>query len=336
MWRGSNAGGLFRALSRESQLIEVLDEFYYVSLRSETKKLKIAERLIRKWQEDEFNRTIRQQIDILKPDVVLVYKGVFVQAATLQYARSKSSKLALFYPDVSVTAHGGNIPQCIPLYDIIFTTKTFGIGDMRAKYNVKNVIFVPHGFDPDIHRPLKVTSKDRDIFGCDASFIGIWSPKKEKYLAKVKEAMPDIKMKIWGGQWEKCTTDILKSSIQGVQVIGDLYAMAIQCSSINMGILSEQVSGASSGDLITSRTFHIPGASGFMLHERNKESVLYYEEDKEAGFFETPEELATVTARYLKDEASRDKVRMAGHKRAVAEHSLDARARVIIEHLSNL
>jgi spore maturation protein CgeB len=283
-----------------------------------------------------FNTAITRQVKVLKPDVLFIYKGVFVSPATLAYARQQGCKLAMFYPDVSMTAHGENIPKAIPLYDLIFTTKTFGIRDMKEKYTVKNVSFIPHGFDPDIHRPLKITAKDRDVFGCDVSFIGIWSPKKEKLLAHLKETLPNISLKIWGGQWDKAGAEVLKSSIQGMPVVGDLYAMAIQCSKVNLGILSEQVSGASSGDLITSRTFHIPGAGGFMLHERNEESVLYYKENEEAGFFDGAIELAAKTKGYLENDALREKVRLAGHNRAMAEHSLDARAKEIIQLMNQL
>jgi spore maturation protein CgeB len=336
LWRGSNAGGLFRALSRGGCLIEVVDEFYFVSLQTKRKFTKVLERFIRPLQEEEFNAAIIKRIDTFRPDVVLVYKGVFVQPQTLSYAKQTGCRLVLFYPDVSMTVHGANIPKSIPLYDLVFTTKTFGINDMQQKYGVKNAAFIPHGFDPDIHRPLKIGSEEMNIFGCDASFIGTWSAKKEKWLAHLKETLPELNLKIWGDQWNKTTAKSLKPCIQGKPVVGDLYALAIQCSAINLGILSEQVSGASSGDLITSRTFHITGASGFMLHERNEESVLYYVEDKEAGFFDGQEELAAKVKYYLENETLRETVRMAGHKRAMSDHSLDARAAVIIGKLKSL
>lgn len=333
LWRGSNAGGLFRALSRAGCLIEVIDEFYYVSLNTRNTVTKVFERLLRPRQEREFNDAIKKRIDIFRPDFVLVYKGVFVQPETLAYAKSKGCRLVLFYPDVSMTAHGDNIPKAIPMYDTVFTTKTFGIKDMQDKYGVNGAVFIPHGFDPEIHRPINVGDEERRIFGCDVSFIGTWSPKKEKWLSHLKEKLPAIDLKIWGDQWNKVSSDVLNSSIQGMPIVGDLYASAIQCSTINLGILSERVSGASSGDLITSRTFHIPGASGFMLHERNEESVLYFEEDTEAAFFDGPEEMAEKTSIFLKDSAGRESIRLAGHERACRDHSLDARAQTILSHL---
>ncbi len=336
LWRGSNAGGLFRALSRAGCLIEVMDEFYYLSLQTKTKSTKILERLIRPLQENEFNNAIRKKTVLFSPDIVLVYKGAFVQPDTLSFAKQHGCKIALFYPDVSMTFHGSNIPRSIPLYDLIFTTKTFGIKDMEAMHGVRNAQFIPHGFDPEIHRKLDISNADRNRFGCDVSFIGTWSPKKEQWLSVLKQKCPGIDLKVWGEQWYKAGSEILKPSIQYTGVVGDLYAVAIQCSKINLGILSEKVSGASSGDLITSRTFHIPGSSGFMLHERNEESVLYFKENEEAGFFADADEMADKVMYYLSDDTMRNSVREAGYQRALKDHSLDQRAAIVSGYLKDL
>ncbi|NDC41823.1 MAG: glycosyltransferase family 1 protein [Chitinophagia bacterium] len=148
-------------------------------------------------------------------------------------------------------------------------------------------------------------------------------------MAMLKEALPEADLKIWGAQWFKATTESIKPAIQGTEVLGDVYAIALQCSKINLGILSEQRVGSSSGDLITSRTFHIPGCSAFMLHERNEESLLYFTEE-ESGFFEGPEDMIAQTRRYLADNALRDRIRLAGYQRAMADHSLDSRAKQVL------
>lgn len=335
LWRGSNAGGLFRAMSRQGCLMEIMDEFYYISLQTKTKSTKILERLLRPRQTKEFNAAICKRIDLFQPDIIFVYKGTFVMPETLEYAKKKGCRLVLFYPDVSTTAHGPHIPKAIPHYELIFTTKTFGITDMASKYGVTNSQFMPHGFDPEIHRPLELTAVDKQNFCCDASFIGTWSPKKEALLSALKLALPDIDLRIWGEQWFKATNEAIKGCIQHTAILGDLYALAIQASRINLGILSEQVAGASSGDLITSRTFHIPGASGFMLHERNEESLQYFKEGSEAAFFGSEQEMITQVKHYLNDDSLREKVRQAGHQRALRDHSLDARARTVMELMTN-
>ena len=336
LFRGSNAGGLFRAFSRSGQIIDIVDEFYFISMRGKRLVTKIIEKFVRPIQTVEFNDQIKSSILKLQPDVLFIYKGAFVYPETLDFAKSRGAKLVMFYPDVSMTFHGGNIPKCIPKYELIFTTKTFGKGDLQEKFGVNCGVFVPHGFDPEIHRKLPISRRDHEMFDCDASFIGTWSPKKERFLAALKEAVPHLDLKVWGTQWSKSKSQALEKSLMHKDVFGDLYALAIRCSKVNLGILSEKVAGASSGDLITSRTFHIPGAGGFMLHERNEESVLYFDEGTEVGFFDGEAELIEKVRYYLKNEDERLTVAEAGHGRAVKDHSLDARAHTVLGHMEQL
>ena len=73
-----------------------------------------------------------------------------------------------------------------------------------------------------------------------------------------------------------------------------------------------------------------------MLHERNAESVLYFKENEEAAFFDGPEELVEKVKEFMANDVWREKIRIAGHKRAQEENSLDERARQIITQLKSL
>jgi spore maturation protein CgeB len=101
-------------------------------------------------------------------------------------------------------------------------------------------------------------------------------------------------------------------------------------SRINLGLLSERRDGASSDDLITSRTFHIPACGGFLLHQRTPDVLECFTEGEEIACFDTPEELVAKVQYYLKADAERRRIAEAGRRRCVAEHSLAHRADVII------
>ena len=53
-------------------------------------------------------------------------------------------------------------------------------------------------------------------------------------------------------------------------------------------------------------------------------------------FFDGAGELVDRVTYYLSNPAARDAIRMAGHQRAVAGHTLDARARIIIQELTKI
>lgn len=328
-WRGSNAGALFKAFSRLGYMVDVVDENYYINLSNQFLFTKIIDKIFFHRHCLEFNHAIEESVSLFKPDLVLIYKGAFVLPDSLQRIKKKSLVVNM-YPDVSFRTHGPYLPQTLPLYDWIFTTKTFGIEDLKRELGIACVSFVPHGFDPDIHRPLIATGVLVDEFTCDVSFIGTHSLKKEQYLSALRKSLPDMALSIWGNGWERSQSEILKGSIRHKAVTGDLYAMAIHSSKINLGILSEAVGGASSGDLITSRTFHIPASGGFMLHERTSEVVSYYDEGVESSFFDGEEELVEKVRYYLHHDQEREQIRIKGVQRAKQEHAIDERAKSIL------
>jgi len=333
-WRGSNASGLFYALSRIGCITTVVNELAYVSLMGSGFSAKAMNWGIRSTQIRDFNNQLIKIVKSIQPDLVLVYKGAFIAPETIQFWKELGLPVVNFFPDVSFLAHGKYIPACIPLYDHLFTTKTFAADDLYSNfgYDKQKVSFVPHGFDPLIHRKLTLSKSD---LNCDVSFIGNYSIHKNNYLTHLVNRFPAIDLRIWGSTWNNHGDPKLGKAIQNLSIIGDLYALALNVSLINLGLLSEKVIGASSGDQITSRTFHIPGAGGFLLHQRTQEVSKYFDEGTEMVCFDSPEEMAEMTNYYLNHESERIKIQEAGYRRARGAYSLDVRAEEILTILKS-
>ncbi len=329
---GSISGALACAFRRLGHVVKIVDPERYVSSAYKMPITRILRRLFRHIYVSELGKEIVNQAEHLRPHFTLVCKGVHVTPWVLRELKRKGVYLINFYPDVSFMCHGSLIPQSLPLYDHVFTTKLFGIQDMKKRLNIGNSEFIPHGFDPDLHQPMKVSCGDMERLGADASFIGTWSPKKTAYLTELAGTLPDIRLRVWGNQWEKADSPPLKPNIMGVAVVGDTYPLAIQCSKINIAILSEVREGASSGDQVTTRTFEIPACGGFMLHERTEELLDYFIEGEEVACFSSLEEMVEKIRYYLAHDEERERLRLAGHRRCIAENSLDRRAMRIVEH----
>lgn len=332
-WRGSNASAFFYALSRAGHSVNLVNELTFVSLKAISIRTRFLNRLVRAFQVNDFNRHLMRSAKAFKPDLVLVYKGAFILEETLFFWKRLGLPVVNFFPDVSFLAHGKHIPASIPHYDHIFTTKTFAAADLARNFNyrIEDVSFIPHGFDPMVHRPMENKSSP---FKCDASFIGSFSPHKESYLIELKRKNPSLNLKIWGENWPKVSNKI-DDAIQSISVVGDLYTQALNSSIINLALLSERVKGASRGDQITSRTFHIPGSGGFMLHQRTNELLQYFEEGLEVACFESKEEFIDKTKYYLANETQRETIRKNGQERAWKDHTIDQRASQVIKILKD-
>lgn len=331
-WLGSNARGSFMALRRLGHSIHIIDEFHYVPLTWRSTPARVIRKLFRPILVRELLLEAERLADTFKPHGLFVFKGTSVPPEVIAFYKRRGVPSVNFYPDVSFVVHGKYLPKALPLYDHIFTTKSWGIADMQSQLGVKNISFLEHGFDPELHRPLALSSEDRQRYGCDVVFIGTWSPKKDALLGMLRRALPDIRIKIWGSQWEKTTEPGLQPCIMGNEVIGDEYAKGLQGASICLGILSERRKGASSGDIITSRTFNIPACGAFMLHERNEASVRYFEEGAEAAFYNSAEELTKKVAYYLANPEERAAIAQRGRERCLKSgYSLDERMRRVVE-----
>ena len=333
-WLGSDARASFAAFERLGQSIQVVDESHYVTNGSQGAIGKSLRRGFRPLLVNQLKRDVLKAIDGFKPHCLFVFKGNWVHPEILQSCRSQNVVALNYYPDVSFLSHGPYIPRALPLYDHVFSTKTYGVRDMKARLSIQQASFLEPGYDPELHKPILLTEAEQRIYGCDVAFIGTWSPKKESILSSLRGTLPEINLRIWGCQWEKSNSANLAGSITGREATGEDYTRAIRGASICLGLLSEAGKGSSSGDLITARTFQIPACGVFMLHERNGEVLRYFEEAREAAFFESPEELVQKVRQYLDRPAERERVAAAGLERSRRDgYAIDARMKVVMDWL---
>jgi spore maturation protein CgeB len=330
-WFGSDARASFAALRRLGHSTYGIDESHFVPTEWTTTATRILRKLFRQAMVNDLTAKIAERIGLQRPDAVFVFKGNYVSADALRLIRAAGVLSVNYYPDVSFMTHGPQLPEALPLYDHVFNAKTFGVNDMMA-HGVQSVSFLAPGFDPELHYPIALTDDDHKHFDCDVTFIGTWSPKKELILGELCAALPELDVKIWGNQWEKSATPGLERAIMGVSVTGEDYTRAICAAKISLGLLSEVRKGASSGDLITARTFQIPACGAFMLHERNPEAASCFNEGEEAEFFSGKEELVAKIRRYVADDDARSRIAANGMKRShESGYSVDSRMKVVAD-----
>jgi spore maturation protein CgeB len=329
-WLGSNGYAGMKALRRAGWSAQVVPEREFVPVRWQSRKMRILARTLRSGCVAEFNSALLRAVRLTRPTMLLVFKGTFVRAEALAEIRAAGVRAYCFYPDVSVFAHGPYLPIALQQYDWIYTTKTFGLADMRRHLAIEHASVMQHAFDADLHRPIELGPDDLERYSCDVSFIGTWSPKKERLLAHLVRALPNTRIRIWGEQWYKRSDRSLDRAIAGHEVTGDDYVRAIRGSRINLCILSERRDGASSGDQVTSRTFHIPACGGFMLHERTTELLELFAEGESVGAFGDGDELVSSVGRWLGDSVHRERVAQCGMEMVRRAHSWDDRIAVIL------
>lgn len=330
-WLGCTGLSAFNALIRAGvQVTSVSESEYFPSWSSLS--MRVLRRGLRYFAVKEFNAALIKDARRYKPDLLLVFKGPLILADTLRVIGRMGIARYCFYPDISFEEHGPYLPDALPHYDWIFTTKSFGPEDLKRLLGIDRASYLPHAYDPDVHRPRVPEARDRDSYDCDVSFIGGWSPHKEQSLGELIEQRPKIQLRIWGERWHNLSrTSPLRRFAKFQSILGPAYAMAISCSRLNLGLLQDRMGRASSGDRITSRTFHIPACAGVMVHERTPDLLSIFTEDENCVCFADSSELVAKVDELLGIDQCRQLIADRGRKLVESAHSWDHRVRTILD-----
>ncbi len=276
----------------------------------------------------EYNNAVLNAASNFHPDILIAFKGSYLKAETLASLKQTGIRLYNYYPDRLALAGKLFIEDAIPQYDCFFDTKQSWDNGLSNRLKPKNRVFVPHGYDPEVHRPLELSQTDAKQYGCDVSLIATHSPRKEQMLRELIALKPDLNLLIWGNQWrEKNQTPALGKHLAGPAIEGSFYAKALRATRINLAVM-----GVKPGveDKTTTRTYEIPACGGFMLHERTDEVLELFEEGKEIACFGDVRELAEKIEYYLAHPDERAKIAAAGYARCVPAYSYDNRMAEII------
>lgn len=268
------------------------------------------------------NRQIVEWIDQRPFDVLWIDKGLTITAETLRYvkARRPECRILGFSPDDMYQRHNQS-PQFrrhLPLYDLFFTTKTFGVTELRS-IGCPRVAFHHNGYDPDTHRPLAMRADERARFGGPVGFVGTWEAARAASIGLLADA--GVPVRIWGDGWAKEFQPHPNLRIEPHELLGLDYARALNSFDINLCFLRKL-----NRDRQTTRSVEIPACGVFMLAERTDEHLALFKEGVEAEFFGSNDEMIDKTRFYLEHPEARRRIAVAGLERCrTGRYSYDQR-----------
>jgi len=292
--------------------------------------LPIVSRFIRPFCEYIINLRLLRYTNEIQPDLILIFKGYYLKPETIMKIKKISKCLIFcFNPDDPFNIYflgssHNNILEAIPYYDCYFTFSRYLMERIKQK-GAKKVEYLPFGFDPDIHYPVKVSDEERIKYAHDVAFIGNWSPEREDYLSELLE----FDLGIWGEKyWRKlCKDKNLKKRWQKKAVYGVEQSKVLNSSKIALNILRAQNKGSHN-----MRTFELPACGVFVISEKSPEIEDFFKEDEEIVLFSSKPELKEKINYYLKNETKRKKISYRGFRRCIeSDYTYKARAKKILE-----
>ena len=187
------------------------------------------------------NRNLPRIVDSYDPDAIIVFKGEFISARTINLL-SQSRKIYLYYTDTY--KFKPLLEGKMEYYKTVFTAAN----NKRFYYNLgaKDVVTIPWSCDPDFHRKLNLGRRYK------VSFIGTAYAERRRIISRLSGV--DVFGDFWFG--------FGKSSHN--PAFGEDFIRIINQSLVNLNL---QADVSIKADAPTMRTFELAGCGGFQISD---------------------------------------------------------------------
>lgn len=278
-----------------------------------------------------FEVRLLRRLEALAPDLVLFIKADDLSVRFYRRLRVQvPAIIAAFHPDDPFnTGHwmhpGPSSPRAITQMrevDHFFAWSLPLVSQVDAFAPETAVHHLSFACDPTLNPrvdPLDVPMSLRS----KVIFIGNWDHERERWLGPLAAA--NVGLTVWGAAaWKtRCRNAAITNAWRGRPLFGDEASQALAGARICINLLRKQNKHA-----VNMRTFEVPCAGGFMLHEQSAELPLYFRPSRDCCVFNSPEGLVETVRRLLPDEDRRARIAAAGFERA-GSHSYEGWARSV-------
>jgi spore maturation protein CgeB len=263
---------------------------------------------------ENINRSILNELHSYPFDALWIDKGLAVEPETLICARQASHQIRIigYSPDDMAARHNHSkqFLDCLPFYDIFFTTKSYNVPELK-ELGCPEVCFVDNAYDPNTHRPVRLTQQQKEQLGGRVGFVGSFEQQRANSMKALAKA--GFPIRIYGGNWKRYRgTGMQRLQVEAKSMIGEDYPKAISSFDINLHFLRK-----ANRDQQTTRSIEIPACGKLMIAERTHEHQALFEEDKEAIFFDSDEELIDKVKYFCQHPEEAQIIGLAGRERCI-------------------
>lgn len=293
---------------------------------------RLTARVLRPITDQQKNRELIQFVKQTKPTIVLVVKGSILFPETIQQLSLEVPLVVNYNPDHPFifaqpqSKDAKNIRNSVGHYHLYVHYAKSVVKDLNENHDV-NAVCVPFGYDHEKAAELNgYQTLDPSMI-----FAGAWDKEREQFLSDLSKVTP---IKIYGSRdWKSkvSSRSPLKEAYQSKMLIDDEYVTVSRKSFGMLNILRGHNLAENSHNM---RTFEVTGYGGAMFAQRTDEHEQFFEDDKEAVFFDSPEELHEKISFYNQKPALINKIKEAALLRSKRSgYSYLSRMEQLSEHL---
>jgi len=225
-------------------------------------------------------------------DLCHVDNGEWINGDTVQLLKQHCTKVINYNIDDPTgprdTKRFNCYRQALPFYDLVAVVRPENLSEV-AQLGASNIVRVHRSADEVTHAPRQLNEEDHRRWHSQVLFLGTWMPERGPFLSELIRLKVPITIR--GDRWHKANEwPTLAPYWKGGHIVNDDYAKAIQCASINLGLLS-----VGNRDQHTTRSLEIPAMGGLLCAQRTPEHLAMYNEGQEALFWSNAKECAEIS-----------------------------------------
>ncbi len=281
---------------------------------------------LQRWDLKRMNRNFIKIAEYEKPDLWIVVGGFTTLPSTVQEIKSLGIPVILWTTDVPKNFQ--NVIDAAPFYNRIFCAGSEAI-DVLKKYNITDLRLIPFGCDPQYHKSVKLTQKDREQYEKDIVFVGSYYPNREKIL----EVLAEFNIGIWGPYWNNLRKDSpLKGKVISRKINYDEWVKIYSAAKIVIVVHYQD------DDIpchqVSPKLFEAMACGSFVLVDRQKDVELLFDHKSCLDFFGDTKELKQKVRYYLNHMQERKKMADEGRQVVIEQHTFKHRMAQIIKIVS--
>jgi len=262
------------------------------------------------------------------PDVVFALAQAPLDLTALENLRERGILRAFWFcEDAHVMPYW---KQVAPYYDVFFHLQPDVLTEPLRDLGVYAQP-LPMAFDPAMHRPIELTSAERQRYACDLSFVGAAYHNRVEFLP----GLFDLGLRLYGTGWPPVAPYLGASPELNQRQSSEACNLIFNASRINLNLHSSPwTEGVNpSGDYLNPRCFEIAGAGGFQLVDERRELARFFDTGAEVETFRDLNECRKKIVYFRDHPDERREIAERSRKRALECHTYEHRLKLAVDAL---
>lgn len=277
------------------------------------------------------SQAILAKVETFAPDLVLsMAQAPLSRQALKRLRRDKVATAMWFVEDREVFPYW---KAFAPLYDLFAVIQKGDFPEQLAALGQSNSMYLPLAADPQVHRPLSLSSVERRKYGSELSFVGAGYPNRRLAFRQLS----GFDLRIWGNDWDGETTLAPYLQRGGERIETEEVVRIFNATTINVNLHSSVRPGVlvGDGDFVNPRTFELAACGAFQVVDRRALLSELFAEGELALFSDMPE-LVQAIEFYRANPEARAEVAGRGRARVLAEHTYAHRMQTLLQRAAGL